>query len=86
MIYNEVMSKVAFGEELKKAILGKKSVAYISRWCYSLYCDWKERTDKNFLALLFTLGTMEGGPEFEYSYEELLEIAEDLIACKEVIL
>ena len=84
MIRTEITSKVEFGERLKKYVLEKKSILYISQWCYAVYYDWNERKDRQFLSLLRALGSMEEGPEFEYTYDELLEIAEDLIACKEV--
>ena len=36
------------------------------------------------MELLLTLNKMELGPEFAYTYEELEQIADDLIAGKDV--
>lgn len=42
------------------------------------------RDDDMLHELLLTLSTMEEGPEFAFSYKELDQIADDLIAGKEV--
>ena len=86
MSYERIMSKVQFGENLKKCVREKNSIQEIADWAYSVYLDWEDVQDVSFLRVLLSLNKMEIGLEFEYSYEELLEIAEDLIACKDVVL
>ncbi len=86
MKYEAITSKVQFGEALKKYVLEKKNIGNIGNWIFSLESHGLGDDDKIFRELLYGLGMMAEGPEFEYTYEELLEIAEDLIACKEVVL
>ena len=86
MKYEEITSRVQFGEALKRYVLEKKNIENIGNWIFSLESDGLGDGDKVFRELLYGLSMMAEGPEFEYSYEELLEIAEDLIACKDVVL
>jgi len=79
-----IITKLDFGYELKKMIEKKQSVKKIGEWCNQVYIDWPENDDVLFLDLLDHLSTMELGPEFAFSYEELEQIADDLIAGKEV--
>jgi len=73
-----------FGKDLKRRVLERENVKYIGRWAHSMYLDWLDCQDIDFLNLLLTLNTMDLGPEFAFSYEELDQIANDLIANKEV--
>jgi len=79
-----VYTKKQFANDLKKQISEKKSFESIGRWIYLVYLDWSDVDDINFIDLLLYLNTMELGPEFAFSYEELEHIADDLIAGKEV--
>lgn len=77
-------TKVQFGKDLKQRVLKKEKVESIGYWSYSVYLDWLDCKDLDFLNLLLDLSRMELGYQFAYSYEELNQIADDLIAGKEV--
>lgn len=81
-----IFTKKQIGEELKSMVQQKKSIAFIGSWAYSMSLKNIEDTDSKFNKLLLDLGTMEMGPEFEYSYEELHDIADKLIAGEDVVL
>ena len=69
-----------FGLELKKRIKAKQGIAIIGRWAFGRYWSYKLEIDDDFQNLLKDLSAMENGPEFEFSYEELDQIADRLIA------
>ena len=77
-------TKIQFGKDLKQRVLKKEKVESIGYWAYSVYLDWLDCDDLYFLRLLLDLSRMELGYQFAYSYEELDQIADDLIAGKEV--
>jgi len=72
-----------FGKELKEKICHKQPIAEIGHWTYSVYLEHIEDIDLAFRDILLTLNTMEDGPEFSFSYEELDKIADDLIFGRE---
>lgn len=76
--------QVSYGKELKKYITMKAPTEKIGQWAFSFYWKNIEHIDLNFREILLTLNTMELGPEFAFSYEELNKIADDLIAGKDV--
>lgn len=76
--------KQAYGHELKKYVLAKSPTEKIGMWAFSFYWDNIEEIDLEFRDILITLNTMELGPEFAFTYKELEQIADDLIAGKEV--
>ena len=69
-----------FGEDLKLQIKQKKSLKYIAARAFSVYSKY----DTDFDEILLILNTLDLGPEFEFSYEELEQIADDLITGKNV--
>ena len=71
-----------FGTELKQRVSNKEALESIAHWAYTIYTD--HDTDTTFGNILLTLNYMELGPEFAFSYEKLNQIADDLIAGKEV--
>ena len=77
-------TKVQFGKDLKQRVTARENIESIGRWAFSAY--WKHLLDveEGVRRIALDLGTMELGPEFAYSYEELDKIADDLIAGKEV--
>ena len=75
-----------FGQELKDRVLQKQCVAEIGHWSYSVYLENIDDIDLEFRDILLTLNTMEDGPEFAFTYAELEQIADDLIAGKPVSL
>ena len=75
-----------YGLELKKYVLSEAPTEKIGEWAFSFYWKNIESIDLYFRNLLLTLNKMELGPEFAYNYEELLQIANDLIDGKDVTL
>ena len=73
-----------YGYELKKYVHCRAPVKKIGRWAFSFYWNNLDDIDLDFRDLLLTLNTMELGPEFAFTYEELEQIADDLIAGKDV--
>lgn len=73
-----------FGKELKEKIRERKSAAEIGSWAHATYYEYLSQIDLDFGEFLLQLGTMEMGPEFERSYEELNQIADKLISGEEV--
>lgn len=77
-------TKVQFGKELKERAMKKQPVMEIGIWAHSTYLQYIEDIDLDFRDILLTLNTMELGPEFAFTYEELNKIADDLIAGRAV--
>ena len=79
-------TKKQFGKELKDKITRREEISAIGAWSHNLYYDCISEIDENseLRRFLIQLGTMEMGPEFERSYEELDEIADRLIAGEDV--
>jgi hypothetical protein len=73
-----------FGKELKQRLTNKEATELIGEWAHSTYMDHIQDIDNAFRNILLTLNYMELGPAFAFSYEELNQIADDLIAGKEV--
>lgn len=71
-----------FGRELKDRVRRREHLAVIGEWALAIYLDYD--VDRNFREMLLVLNRMGDDPQFEYSYEELDKIADDLIAGKEV--
>lgn len=78
--------KELFGKELKERISRKENVDNIGSWSHAFYYEHVSKVDfdLDFGEFLLQLGTMEMGPEFERSYEELDQIADKLIAGENV--
>ena len=77
-------TKIQFGKDLKQRVPERENVKFIGRWARSMCLDWLDCKDLDFLNLLLTLNTMDLGPEFAFTYEELDRIADDLIVGKDV--
>lgn len=77
-------TRMQFGKELKERVLIKQDISEIGHWAYVMYIEHIEDIDLDFREILLTLNGMEDGPEFAFTYEELNEIADDLIAGKDV--
>ena len=77
-------TKIQFGIELKKILEETHNTFEIGKWAFDVY--WKNITDleHGVRSIALTLNTMEDGPEFAFTYEELNQIADDLIDGKEV--
>lgn len=77
-------TKEKFGIELKNKIRAKYPIEAIGIWAHTIYLEHIMDIDLEFRETLLTLNTMELGPEFAMSYEELNEIADNLIAEKKL--
>lgn len=75
-------TKQEFGKALKRRIEDKSSISSIASWSYSLYLDKDVEQDLNNIFL--AISDMEMGQQFEYTYEELSDIADRLIAGEDV--
>ena len=73
-----------FGEKLKIKVANKEEFEKIGNWAHKMYMENIMDVDQEFRKILLTIGIMEEGPEFAYSYEELEKIADDLILGREV--
>lgn len=73
-----------FGRQLKEKIDCKEDRERIGEWAFSMYFEHMREIDSNFREVLLTLNNMELGYQFYFTYEELSQIANDLIAGKEV--
>lgn len=71
--------KIQFAKELKDKLKKAESISKIGQWAHTFFLDFKNPDDHEFINLLLDLHTMELGPEFELSSEELEKIADDLI-------
>ncbi len=81
-------TKQQFGKELKKIVAERKPISVIGAWAHDKYYEHISEIDQKsgLRKFLLQLGTMEMGVEFEYSYEELEDIADRLIAGQDVTL
>ena len=73
-----------FGKELKDKIRKKIPIEKIGEWSFLMFHYNLGEIDHDFEEILLRINLMQEGPEFEYSYEELEKIADDLILGKEV--
>ena len=73
-----------FGRELKARVRQKQPISMIGEWAHSIYLQYIDDIDLDFRDILLTLNTMELGPEFAFTYKKLEQIADDLIAEKNV--
>jgi len=79
-----VYTREQFGKELKQRLTNKEAIESIGNWAYTIYLHHVREIDDTFGDMLIILNFMSLGPEFAFSYEELNQIADDLIAGKEV--
>ncbi len=81
-------TKEKFGQELKEMVKRREEISIIGAKAHSAYYDhiWEIDPNSDLRKFLLQLGTMEMGPEFELSYEELDDIANRLIAGEDVTL
>ena len=64
-------TKVQFGRDLKRRVLEKENLESISRWAFSTYWEHMLNIEDDLVDIALHLNTMELGPEFAFSYEEL---------------
>lgn len=71
--------KKQIGLALKHKIDSGSSTQDIGNWAYQIYYDYCNELEPKVEKILIDLFTMTAGPQFEYSKEQLEEIAEVLI-------
>ncbi len=76
--------KQKFGYELKKYLNLKKSTEAIGGFAFFYYMKNMPDIDDEFRRFLLDMSTMEEGPQFALPYEMLHQIADALIAGKDV--
>ena len=79
-------TKKDIGQGLKQQLLQKKTAEEIGAWAVAEYYENVLNIDSesDIRSFLLHLGTMEEGQQFEYTYEELNNIADRLIAGEDV--
>ncbi|MCX5923624.1 MAG: hypothetical protein NTU89_03620 [Candidatus Dependentiae bacterium] len=77
-------TKEQFGYQLKRLTAEQTDINLISDWAHELYAQYLTDPGSNLDDILLVLAMMDAGPEFELSYERLNEIADRLIAGKDV--
>jgi len=77
-------TKVQFGLDLKKMLQRTQDPYEIGRWAFSAYWENIMDIEDDVIDIALTLNTMEDGPEFARTQTELEQIANDLIAGKDV--
>ena len=67
-------TKSQFGKELEEELELKYDIVTLSRWAFQKYTDNREFED-GLSKEIMKIVAMEEGPEFEYTKEELHELA-----------
>ena len=75
-------TKKQFGLELKSKILNNYDCNEISKWAFKIYMDHGLELEKDLHPIVLRLMTMEEGPEFILSKEELQLLANTLVGEK----
>ena len=79
-----MFTKIQFGKDLKQRVTERQRVESIGRWAFSTYWEHILDIEDDVIDIALHLSTMELGYQFAFSYEELDQIADDLIAGKDV--
>ena len=77
-------TKIQFGKDLKQRVTERQTVECIGYWAFSTYWEHILDIEDDVIDIALHLSTMELGYQFAFSYEELDQIADDLIAGKDV--
>ena len=76
--------RLKFAKELIEMISKREPISFIGAWAHDKYYEHISNIDLPLGEFLLQLGTMEIGPEFSLSYEELESFANILIAGEDV--
>ena len=79
-----VYTREYFARELKNRMQQGQAAEEIGAWAYKVYFFYLGKLDSDFEQMLKALAVMEEGPGFAFTYEELNQIADDLLAGKDV--
>ncbi len=77
-------TKNQFGKSLKEKIRSNTDRKAIGEWCYATYFENMLELEDGLRDVLLHLNTMELGEEFYFTYDELDEIADNLIVGKSI--
>ena len=77
-------TKVQFGLDLKEMLNKTQNPYEIGKWAFDTYWRHVEDLEHDVRVIALTLNTMEDGSEFSFTHTELDQIANDLIAGKDV--
>jgi hypothetical protein len=72
------LTKAAFGNALRAQLLRGYEPRRMARWAYVTYLDHANELEVGLYEELMKIATMEEGPEFELSKQEVEELAENL--------
>lgn len=77
------LTKRDFGRMLMAKLETTTDVVSLSRWAYQTYLDNSRSLEPGLKDVLLYLGRMEDSSEFEYSTEELFDMAKTMIGDDE---
>jgi hypothetical protein len=72
------MTKAEFGALLKLKLEQTNEIVELSRWAYKIFNENSRGIEPDLKTILLDLARMEDAPEFEYSYVELVALAQSL--------
>jgi hypothetical protein len=75
-----IYSQYDFGVELIEEINRGYDIVRISRWAYSVYLKHAGDIDEQLEKIIMTVVAIGEGPEFEYSCDQLIQMANELKA------
>jgi hypothetical protein len=73
------LTKREFGIMLQSKLRGKVDLVHLSQWAFQVYLDHCRNLEPGLKELLLDLGRMADAPEFEYSIEELSNLASQML-------
>jgi hypothetical protein len=73
------LTKAAFGDALKAQLRLGYEPRRLARWAYSIYLDHANDLEPGLNDELMKIATMEEGPQFEMTKEEIERLAEDFL-------
>lgn len=74
------LTKRDFGQMLMAKLETTTDVVTLSRWAYQMYLNNSRSLEPGLKDVLLDLGRMEDSSEFEYSIEELFDMARVMIS------
>jgi hypothetical protein len=75
------LTKAAFGDALRAQLKLGYEPRRLARWAYVTYLDHANRLEPGLYDELMKVATMEEGPQFEMTKQEIEQLAEDLLGA-----
>ena len=72
------LSKVDFGKMLAVELCESHDLVKLSRWAYEIFLENQKALDPKLREVLLDLSRIEDSPEFEYTIDELKNLAKEL--------